>query len=363
LAAKNKTKSKHLKEYEKQMNMCIRCAYCFEKCPVIKQVQWDTDGARGKIIMSYGILTGDLKPSQYIADKLFRCTFCRDCMERCPSNLEILEIFSNARAELVDAGFATDTHNYIIDNIKKTGNIYGDTEVITPERKGKTALFIGCQYLGRPNKTKKYIKILEKLGIEPTVVEEICCGFPMDVLGFKNDYEKHKEKFKEKFPFKDAIALCPTCTVFLKEGYEIKAKHVLQVILEKIPKADLGLKVTYHDPCDFSRGLRIIDEPRKILEKLGVEIVEMENNRENSRCCGGGGGILMTDQELSNDIAKKRIYEALETGVDMLVTSCPTCETTLKKAAQEISESEGKTITVRNIEDIIWKGLKNAKAS
>jgi len=360
---KKTSKSKRLQEYEKQMNMCIRCAYCFEKCPVIKEVQWDTDGARGKIIMSYGLLTGDLKPSQYIADKLFRCTYCRDCMDRCPSNLEILEIFTNARTELVDAGFASDTHKYIINNIKKTGNIYGDTEVITPEQKGKIPLFIGCQYLGRPNKTKKYIKILEKLGIQPTVVKEICCGFPMEVLGFKDEYEKHKIDFKKQFPYNDAIALCPTCTVFLKEGHKIKAKHVLQVILEKIPKANLGLKVTFHDPCDFSRGLKIIDEPRKILEKLGVEIVEMKNNKENSRCCGGGGGILMTDQELSNDIAKKRIHEALETGVDMLVTSCPTCESTLKKAAQEISEKEGKTITVRNIEDIIWRGLKDAENS
>ena len=357
---KNKEKSKYLEEYEKQMNMCIRCAYCFEKCPVIKEIQWDTDGARGKVIMSYGLLTGDLEPSQYIADKLFRCTFCRDCLDKCPSKVEILKIIENARAEIVDAGFASDTHKYIIKNVKNTGNIYGDTEVIFPIREGKTPLFIGCQYLGRPNKTKKYIKILEKLGIEPIVVEEICCGFPMEVLGFKDDYEKHKKEFKKKFPFKEAITLCPTCTVFLKEGHELKAKHVLQLILDKLPKANLDMKVTYHDPCDFSRGLKIIEEPRKILEKLGVEIVEMKNNRENSRCCGGGGGILMTDQELSNDIAKKRIREALETGVDTLVTSCPTCETTLKKAAQEISEKEGKTIVVRSMEDIIWKGLKNA---
>jgi len=357
---KNKEKSKYLEEYEKQMNMCIRCAYCFEKCPVIKEIQWDTDGARGKVIMSYGLLTGELEPSQYIADKLFRCTFCRDCLDKCPSKVEILKIIENARAEIVDAGFASDTHKYIIQNVKNTGNIYGDTEVIFPIQGGKTPLFIGCQYLGRPNKTKKYIKILEKLGIEPIVVEEICCGFPMEVLGFKDDYEKHKKEFKKKFPFKDAITLCPTCTVFLKEGHELKAKHVLQLILEKLPKANLDMKVTYHDPCDFSRGLKIIEEPRKILEKLGVEIVEMKNNRENSRCCGGGGGILMTDQELSNDIAKKRIREALETGVDTLVTSCPTCETTLKKAAQEISEKEGKTIVVRSMEDIIWKGLKNA---
>jgi len=155
--------AKNLKKLEKEMNMCIRCAYCFEECPVIRELGWESSGARGKVILSYGLLTGELKPSQYIADKLYQCTFCRDCMERCPSNVEILDIISSARADIVDAGFATDTHKHVINNIKKTGNIYGDTEVISPEQEGKTPLFIGCQYLSRPNKTKKYIKILEKV--------------------------------------------------------------------------------------------------------------------------------------------------------------------------------------------------------
>lgn len=352
-------KELQLKQLEKEMNVCIRCAYCFEECPVIKEMQWDTDGARGKVILSYGLLTGDLQPSQSIADKLFRCTFCRDCLERCPSKVEILDIITASRSRLITEGFASDTHKHVIQNINTTGNIYGDKEVISPEQEGTTPLFIGCQYLSRPNKTKKYIKILEKLGINPLVKKEICCGFPMEVLGFEKEQKIHEEKFKKAFPYKEAITFCPTCTVFLKEGYGIHAKHVLQIIVEKIPSANLEIKVTYHDPCDFSRGLKIVDEPRKILQKLGVEVVEMKQSKGQSRCCGGGGGILMSDQPLSNTIAKKRIQQAIDTGVDILVTSCPTCEQVLKKAATEIGQQEGKTIAVRSIEDIIWDGVKN----
>ena len=348
-----------LKNLEKEMNVCIRCAYCFEECPVIKEMQWDTDGARGKVILSYGLLTKDLQPSKYIADKLFSCTFCRDCLERCPSKVEILNIITAARAHLINEGFASETHKQVIQNVNSTGNIYGDKEVISPEKDGKIPLFVGCQYLSRPNKTKKYLKILEKLGIEPLVKKEICCGFPMEVLGFEKELKTHEEKFRKAFPYKEAITFCPTCTVFLKEGYEINAKHILQVIVDKIPAAQLGMKVTYHDPCDFSRGLKIIDEPRKILKKLGVEVVEMKQSKGQSRCCGGGGGILMSDQNLSDAIAKKRVQQAIETGVETLITSCPTCEQVLKKAAMEIGENNGKTIAVRSIEDIIWEGVKN----
>ncbi len=350
--------AKNLKKYEKEMNTCIRCAYCFEECPVIEQKGWDTSGARGKITLSYGLLSGELEPTQSIADNLFQCTLCRNCESKCPSGVEVCDIILSARADLVENGFANDTHKYVIKNIKESGNIYGDTEAIPPVQDGDVPLFIGCQYLSRPNKTKKFIKILEKLGINVKVGEEICCGFPMDVLGFKDDLEKHKEQFKKLFPHKDAITFCPTCTVFLKEGHDVNAKHILQVILDKLPEVNLDMKVTFHDPCDFSRGLKIIDEPRLILEKLGVKVVEMKNNKGNSSCCGGGGGILMSDSELSDDIAMKRIQQAIDTGADIIITSCPTCETTLKKAAAATNERDGTNIVVRNIEDIIWKGLK-----
>ena len=347
----------YLKSLESEMNTCIRCAYCFEQCPVIKETQWDTDGARGKVILSYGILTGELEPSQYIADKLFKCTMCRDCLERCPSKVKIIDIIASARADLVEAGFATDTHKHIIGNIGNTGNIDGADEVVPLEQDGDISLFIGCQY-SRSNKTRKVIKILEKLGINPKVQKEICCGFPMEALGHLKKLEEHKVTFRNMFQADEAIAICPSCTIFLKEGYGIKAKHYLQVILEKMPEANLGLKVTFHDPCDFSRNLGIIDEPREILKKLGVEVVEMTNSKVGSNCCGGGGGILMSDASLSNKIAINRIHQAIETGAEMLITSCPTCETVLKDAAKVVAQEEGKSITVRNIEVLLWKALK-----
>ena len=353
-----KVECRYLDGLEDELNVCIRCAYCFEGCPTFKVLGWDSDGPRGKIILAYGILTGELEPTEEAAMKLFQCTTCRDCMERCSSNVDVVEIIQSARAELVDAGCALDAHKAVIDNVKMTGNIYGDAEAAIPEREGDIPLFIGCQYTSRPNNTKKFVKILEKLGIEPKIQKELCCGFPMEVLGFKDDFEEHKKKFADTFKADEAIAMCPTCTVFLNEGHDIKTRHVLEVMLEKLPEADLGMKVTYHDPCDFSRGLRLIDEPRQILEKLGVEVVEMEHNREKSLCCGGGGGILMSDADLSDEMGMRRIKEALDTGADTVVTSCPTCETVLKKAATRAASEGERTVRVRNIEDIIWKALK-----
>jgi Fe-S oxidoreductase len=45
--------------------------------------------------------------------------------------------------------------------------------------------------------------------------------------------------------------------------------------------------------------LGIFEEPREILQQLGVEIIEMEHHRYFSTCCGGGGGLTLVDDALS----------------------------------------------------------------
>ncbi len=103
-------KTKYINDWEKELNICIRCAYCFEGCPVFKELGWEVDTARGKLVFAYGLLTSELEPSEYIAEKLFQCTFCKDCMERCSANISVTDILSAIRADLYEAGFSYDSH-------------------------------------------------------------------------------------------------------------------------------------------------------------------------------------------------------------------------------------------------------------
>jgi glycolate oxidase len=353
-----KPKEMNLKEWDHEMDVCTYCGYCKVVCPTFEPLLWDSQSARGRLLLSYGVLQGEIELDESIAKTLYSCTMCKDCYRRCPSKVRVPDIVKSARADLVQSGLAYDTHRGVIDNINRTGNIFGDEEVGAPLREGTMPLFIGCQYLSRPNQTKLWIRILQKLGIEPLVQNEVCCGYPMEALGFKEDFKNLKKKLNELLPQKEVITLCPTCTDYLREEYGKDAKHVLQVVAEKLPAGELGGKVTYHDPCDLSRAAKVIDEPRQILKKLGVELVEMARTKDQSMCCGGGGGILMSDAELSDEIAGRRIRQALATGADTLVTACATCEQVLKKGAAAVGESGNGSITVRNISDLLWRALR-----
>ncbi|MGB7055406.1 MAG: FAD-linked oxidase C-terminal domain-containing protein, partial [bacterium] len=352
--------SGHLAEWENEMMTCTMCGYCKNVCPTFVDQLWDSPSSRGRLVLSYGMLEKELEVDDSVVKALYQCTLCRDCNRRCPSKVKVPDIVRAARADLVEAGFAYEGHKAFIDNIKKTGNIFADTEVMAPVREGETPVFVGCQFLARPNQTKMYLKLFEKLGLKPKVVKEVCCGYPMEALGFVKDFEEHKKKFKELFPFDTAITLCPTCTVYLNEAYNIKAKHAMQVIAEKLPAANikkLSGKVTYHDPCDLSRGAKITKEPREIIKQIGLELVEMKFKNNTSRCCGGGGGTLVSDNELSNRIAANRINEAIKTKVDTLVTACATCEQVLKTAATAAADQGNGKINVMGLQQMIWKAL------
>jgi glycolate oxidase len=354
--------SGHLVKWENEMMTCTMCGYCKNVCPTFLNILWDPPSSRGRVIMSYGMLEGELDADDSVVKALYQCTLCRDCNRRCPSKVKVPDIVRAARADLVEKGLAYDAHTAFIDNIKKTGNIFADEEVMAPIRDGEMPVFVGCQFLARPNNTKMYLKLFEKMGIKPKVVKEVCCGYPMEALGFVKDFEEHKKKFKELFPFDKAITLCPTCTVYLKEAYDIDAKHAMQVIAEKLPGANLKKlegKVTYHDPCDLSRGAKITKEPREIIKQLGLELVEMKFKDNTSRCCGGGGGVLVSDKPLSDQMAEKRITEALKTGVDTVVTACATCEQVLMNATQAYADKKGNgKVKVMGLQQLIWKALQ-----
>jgi len=94
-------------------------------------------------------------------------------------------------------------------------------------------------------------------------------------------------------------------------------------------------KVTYHDPCDLGRHSGIFDAPREILASIpGLELLEMEDNREMSLCCGGGGDVEMADADLASAVARRRLAQAEETGARYLVSACQQCKRTLATAAR-----------------------------
>lgn len=220
-------------------------------------------------------------------------------------------------------------------------------------------------------------RILEKTGLRigTSKTAESCCGFRAYESGFKSELAKFSDDMINRVKSCGAKMVAVACSdcfgafnyVYPKNGraLPVPVRHIAEIADElaggesadtavKIPvkaaKGAASKKVTYHDPCNLGRkgqdffgiyeGNKLdrpdemrragqgehYDEPRRLIQSVpGVELVEMERIREYSWCCGAGGGCYEAQEEFSIETAKERIEEAIATGAETLVTSCPWC--------------------------------------
>jgi coenzyme F420-reducing hydrogenase delta subunit/ferredoxin len=94
-----------LNKWGNELNICIRCGYCYEHCPLYKMSNWEIDTPRGKLLLAYGLLTSEIEPSSYVAEKLFQCFYCKNCSKSCSAKVSPTDIFTDARADLLSSGF------------------------------------------------------------------------------------------------------------------------------------------------------------------------------------------------------------------------------------------------------------------
>lgn len=185
-------------------------------------------------------------------------------------------------------------------------------------------------------------KLLKLADVEYRVLEdEKCCGSVLIRTGFIDEAQKQIEKNTELLSGELILTSCAGCYKTLKQDYDdLDVIHISQFLNTLIDEKKLDfnkkdLNVTYHDSCHLGRHCNVFDEPRNVISNV-ANLLEMQNNRENSLCCGAGGGVKSAYPEIASQMADSRIYQAIETGADLLVTPCPFCKLNLKDRGLDV---------------------------
>jgi glycolate oxidase subunit GlcD len=379
-------------DIDNELLACIFCGFCRLGCPTFSVTHRESRNARGRNALAFNFLNGTIEPSKELADAIYSCTTCQACTYFCPAQVKVDEIMEGLRKKLYTAGYTPEPVLGVRDNIFKTGNVYAsakdDRIDIYPsdlkkkiqdgtlKEKAETLLFMGCvpSYLDM-KMIPSLIKPLDKAGVDYTslATEEGCCGFPLFLMG-ADEFESHAEKVIERIKAtgaKELLTPCAGCYKTFKKiypeigdlGLEVyHSVHYLEKLINegKIKfKKDLGKKVTYHDPCDLGRALKVFEEPRNILKAIpGLEFVEMARNRLQARCCGGGGGVLASDPDLAVEMAAERVRDALAVGAEIIVSGCSACKDNLRKGARAIPKEERGKIKIMDITEIVAQNME-----
>jgi glycolate oxidase iron-sulfur subunit len=369
-------------QYLSELSRCVRCGTCKAICPTYEEISTEAMGARGRLALLWGLASGLITQSPSVNERIFSCTLCGACSGLCPPGVDIKEVIFHGRSLLRKNDkkrkyirFLTSLYirnprlsfrllgvaqHILFPFLLKKGSLPFRPELpdhhlkdnlhvftVSPKR-GRVAVFTGCtiNFL-YPHIGESLISVLHKLGYEVILpAGEVCCGAPLRTLGLEKEAKKLAVKnfgIFSRLNVEAVLSLCPTCTLTIKneypkligEGIE-KAMDISSFFIDKIDPsqfsspASFKKNAAYHDPCHLKYGLCIEREPREILGKIGIDLMDIEGER----CCGFAGVFCLSNRELSRGILNKCINEYAKAGAKTIITSCPGCIMQLTKGIE-----------------------------
>ena len=224
--------------------------------------------------------------------------------------------------------------------------------------------------------TKAFVTILDKVGINYAILgkEEMCTGDPVRRAGNEFMFQMmayQNIQILNNYGIKKIVTACPHCFNTLKNEYPelggtyevIHHTTFLQSLIDegKIKMKEGGIfkgkKITYHDSCYLGRSNNIYEAPRKVLEALDAELVEMKRCRSNGLCCGAGGAQMFKEEEKGTSrVNIDRSNEAIATGASVIAAACPFCNTMMTDGVKLADKEE--TVQVLDVAELIARSME-----
>ena len=356
-------------DYADYLYTCNRCRSCATKhdqdniivCPSFAHLGYFSYCGGGRGYTAQGILEGKVKASEEVVKLAMHCLLCHACQTNCPPGFELTSVIRDLREWLVSQGiYSSKPHRRMLDHLRNSGNPWGmdPSKRLSAKKLGLKArasnaealLFLGCHFGFGKSSLESEMKIIAAAHAKVLVMaDEPCCGSPALELGDQPLFCKMAEKNIQRLNslgVEKVITLCPHCTSALSNDYleigelEPEIVHFSEWLLELIDEGRLELKgqagemlVTFQDSCHLTRYLEQGDVARNLLSKIkGINLVEMERSRDAAFCCGGGSWANELMPELWRFTVRERLKEAVGTKASALITTCPYCENSFRKA-------------------------------
>ena len=359
---------------------CQQCGTCTAVCPGTRSAAFSPRQVLRQLSL-------DLATEQSVDQAVWGCLTCKACEENCPRGIDIIDVMRTVRQLNVDNHKLPDNLQPPLTSLESNGNPWdgkrdqrtqwhGDAPIPEFKAAHDYCLFTCCTTAYAPGNPEAGQALPRLLTLADASFgslgnRETCCGDPALQMGAETVYRELEQSNLNVFRERGVTRLLvssPHCLNTFTGNYadlrdHVAIEHYAEVLDQLlttgrlIPALELNATVTYHDPCYLGRHSGIYDSPRRVLESIpGLQLVEMENNRERSQCCGGGGCGAWGRSPAGQSLGVLRVKEALGTQADIIATACPYCIRILDEAVRELGVAD--RIVVRDIAELLLKSVE-----
>ncbi len=353
---------------------CIRCGACSNACPAFMAVGGHQfghiyTGPIGLVLTPFhhGRQAAELPNSL--------CTQCNACQEVCPVGIPLprqilehrrrahrhpptkralLSLWSHGRLARMGMRAAAPLTGLLPSPLPLASPpLYAR---VRPDRgpaaAGPATVFASC-LVDRvmPEAGEALVRILRAAGYRVAMPEQWCCGL---ILANAGDFERAGRLFRQlvaSLAGSEGPIVTPSASCFgavamdsrewLPEDAEMaqiraRLRDSTRFVLDLLEaRPDLvrgrGGRVAYHDSCQSARQLGLRQEPRRLLQLAGYEVVDLP---DLAACCGFGGTFMLEWPQVADRMAKWKLDAVARTGCELLASDNPGCLAHIRAAAQ-----------------------------
>ena len=125
--------------------------------------------------------------------------------------------------------------------------------------------------------------------------------------------------------------------------FNFKVRHILEVLDKLRSEGRIktegmeDARLTYHDPCQVGRRGGVLEQPRKLINMVLSDFVEMPDGGKMNWCCGAGGGVSANERasEIKLKAFQRKLNQIEEIEAEGVVSACANCRIQFEEGLEE----------------------------
>ncbi len=360
---------------------CADCGRCSDNCPATlsgRSLSPREFTHRGRKALEN---KADTLP--WSESEIWDCVLCGACERECPLGVEYIDAMVDLRRYAVERGIVPQGMGTVLECMQRTGRPLKRPggKLWTPETGAnegagqKIAYLPGSFTISDPathDISSAVMALLTVAGFRPVLLPEPWRDAGNEARRWGDEYLFRQlrdavVKMVEESGLTAIVTEDPHTFNTLRNDYRlpVAVTHVSELLADAFSsrhfgplKAGISGTCAFHDPCYLGRHNGVYEAPRRIMDVMGLKRIELPRSKDKAFCCGSPSAFFYEPASKKRP-AGLRLQEAIDSGVDVLITACPWCYANFTAESQSMDT----TISVRDLSSMLLHFLRGTPAA